>query len=102
MNYFEIKANREIRENMRSVRKNYFWSLLPVARGIKDGRVNTDGLEFFIKGKAVSADLYADTIFAMKDAFVEKQERETKLIFIQEGVCGFSGYYKRIKKVDAA
>lgn len=98
MNYFEIKTDREIRDDMRSVRKNNFQALLPVARGIKEGRVDTESLQFFIQGKSVPADVYSDEILAMETARIEKQERETRLIWIQQGASHFSGYYKRIKK----
>jgi len=98
MNYFEIKTDRQIKDELRSVRKNNFLSLIPAARAIKENRTNVNDIEFFVQGKSVSAELFADEVLAMENARIEKQERETKLIWIQQGASHFSGYYKRIKK----
>ena len=98
MNYFEIKTDRQIKDELRSVRKNNFLSLIPTARAIKESRTNVNDIEFFVQGKSVSAELFADEVIAMENARIEKQERETKLIWIQQGASHFSGYYKRIKK----
>ena len=98
MNYFEIKTDRQINDELRSVRKNNFLSLIPAARAIKENRTNVNDIEFFVQGKSVSAELFADEVLAMENARIEKQERETKLIWIQQGASHFSGYYKRIKK----
>ena len=98
MNYFEIKTDRQIKDELRSVRKNNFLSLIPAARAIKENRTNVNDIEFFVQGKSVSAELFADEVLAMENARIEKQERETKLIWIQQGAAHFSGYYKRIKK----
>jgi hypothetical protein len=97
MNYFEIKTDRAIRDELRSVRKNQFQLLIPTARSIKQNKTNVEGIDFLVQGKTVSASQFADLVLEMESARIEKQGRETKLIWIQQGAASFSGYYKRIK-----
>lgn len=100
--YFEIKTDRAIRDELRSVRKNKFQSLIPTARAIKQNSCDLTGLDFLLQGKAVSANQFADAVLKMESARIEKQERETKLIWIQQGAASFSGYKKRIKRGETA
>jgi len=96
--YFEIKTDRVILDEFRKVRKNKYAMLLPLARKIADGNYDSVDLNFFIDGNPVDANAFAGEILRMEDARVAKQERETRLIWIQQGASHFSGYYKRIKK----
>lgn len=96
-NYFEIQTDRAIRDELRSVRKNNFLALIPTARAIKEDRTDVNGLTFLIQGKPVTAKQFANAVLGLEAQRVEKQERETKLIWIQQGAASFSGYYKRIK-----
>ena len=100
-NYFEIQTDRAIRDELRSVRKNNFSALIPTARAIKSNSCDLTGLNFSIQGKQVSAKDFADSVLGLEKQRVEKQERETKLIWIQQGAAHFSGYYKRIKRKTA-
>lgn len=96
--YFEIKTDRVILDEFRKVRKNKYAMLLPLARKILDDNYDSVGLNFFIDGHPVNANAFAGEVLRMEDARVAKQERETRLIWIQQGASHFSGYYKRIKK----
>ena len=96
--YFEIKTDRVILDEFRKVRKNKYAMLLPLARKIAGGNYDSVDLNFFIDGNPVDANAFAGEILRMEDARVAKQERETRLIWIQQGASHFSGYYKRIKK----
>lgn len=99
--YFEIKTERGIRDELRSVRKNNFSTLIPTARAIKQNSCDLTGIDFLLEGNCVSADKFADAVLELEKARIEKQERETKLIWIQQGAASFSGYYKRIKRKQA-
>lgn len=96
-NYFEIQTDRAIRDELRSVRKNNFSALIPTARAIKQNSCDLTGLDFLLQGKSVSAKQFADAVLGLEAQRIQKQERETKLIWIQQGAASFSGYYKRIK-----
>ena len=97
MNYFEIKTDRAIRDELRSVRKNEFQLLIPTARSINQNKTDVTGIDFFVHGKKVLANQFADAVLEMEAERIAKQKRETKLIWIQQGAASFSGYYKRIK-----
>ena len=100
-NYFEIKTERGIRDELRSVRKNNFSTLIPTARAIKQNSCDLTDIEFLVEGKIVSANQFAEAVLGLEKARIEKQERETKLIWIQQGASHFSGYYLRIKRKTA-
>lgn len=99
--YFEIKTDRVIRDELRKVRKNKYAMLLPLARKIADDNYDICDLQFFVDGYAVDANVFAGEVLRMEHARIEKQERETRLIWIQQGAASFSGYYKRIKRKEA-
>lgn len=99
--YFEIKTDRVIRDELRKVRKNKYAMLLPLARKIEGDNYDICDLQFFVNGYAVDANAFAGEVLRMEDARIEKQERETRRIWIQQGAASFSGYYKRIKRKEA-
>jgi hypothetical protein len=89
--YFEIKTDRAIRDEFRKVRKNKYNMLLPIARKIANGNYEAIDLEFFIDGHPVDANAFAGEVLRMEDARVAKQNKETKLIWIQQGARLFLG-----------
>lgn len=95
--YFEIHTDRAIRDEFRKVRKDKHQMLLPLARKITEGHYEAIDLNFFIDGYQVDANAFAGEVLRMEDARIAKQQKETKLIWIQQGAASFSGYAKRIK-----
>ena len=99
--YFEIQTDRVILDEFRKVRKNKYAMLLPLARKIADGNYDSVDLNFFIDGNLVDAKAFSGEVLRMEDDRIAKQEKETKVIWIQQGASHFSGYHKRIKRKTA-
>jgi len=99
--YFEIKTDRVIRDELRKVRKNKYAMLLPLARKIAGDNYDIVDLQFFVDGYPVNASAFAGEVLRMEDARIAKQEKETKVTWIQQGAASFSGYKKRIKRKKA-
>jgi hypothetical protein len=96
MAYFELKADFALNAEITSVRKNDVRRLERIALMIQRGDA-PEGLIFFLNKKQVEASEYAAEVIRLIVEYDKKFKETHKRIWIQQGVCGSSGYYKWIK-----
>lgn len=96
MAYFEIKSNLNLRPEITSVRKDAAYRLLDIARVIQEDG-HREGVNFFVNKNQVTANQYADEVFRVYAEYDKKFKDSHKRVWIQQGVCGNSGYHKWIK-----
>jgi hypothetical protein len=96
MAYFELKADFALNPEVTNVRKNDVRRLERIALMIQRGDA-PEGLVYFLNKKQVAASEYAAEVIRLIAEYDNKFRQAHKRIWIQQGVCGTSGYYKWIK-----
>lgn len=96
MAYFELRADFALNSEITSVRKNDAYRLKRIAFMIQRGDA-PEGLVCFLNKRQVEASEYADEVIRLIGEYDKKFKETHKRIWIQQGVCGASGYYKWIK-----
>ena len=102
MSHFGVTSDTlTLRDGVDKIRKNDYDQageiVTTVSKKLREGE-DLSHLHFFIKGKEVRFESFADEQYRVQEEYAANREAEWSYIWVQQGVCHNSGYRKRIRR----